>query len=143
MNASCMLHVEGGSHRPSGGRLGKAWDGPRLGACGARCGSALPRSGHPLDAPRQRLLSCLPSLGKGRAEVEAIAREMVEAFPPLVNRERETWADLIPEWQINFKLAQRIQGIKGTLELGAEHFEELGREFWMTMYQEGRLWEAE
>src|SRR5438094_1679932 len=53
-DASCMLHVEGGSHRPSGGRLGKAWDGPR-------CGSALPPSAHPLYAPRQRLLSCLPS----------------------------------------------------------------------------------
>jgi len=75
---------------------------------------------------------------------EALAEAFVEQFPPIHDRSQSDWDDLpCREWEINFKLAQRIQGIPDALDLGAEEFADVVEGFWRRLVRENRCYAAE
>jgi len=91
-----------------------------------------------------QLLACDVETAEAFEAAEALAEAFAREFPPLHDRDEESWDGLpCPEWQIGWKLAQRIQGIAGALDIGAEEFTDVVAGFWRQMVSEKRCYAAQ
>ena len=91
-----------------------------------------------------QLLACDVETAEAFEAAEALAEAFAREFPPLHVRDEGSWDDRpCPEWQIGWKLAQRIQGIAGALDIGAEEFTDVVAGFWRQMVSEKRCYAAQ